>query len=222
MNEKRRHWKLVAATALAAFLLTLTPAAAEDCHGSHEAPASEPAGEELGSLNIPDVELFDQNGERVRFKSDLVDGKVVAVNFIFTTCTTICPPMGASFGKLQRELGERAGRDVHLISVSIDPTTDTPARLKSWAGRFGTEQGWTLVTGTKPEVDKLLKALQVFTPLFTEHSPILLVGNGGTNDWTRAYGLAPPADVLRLLDRVAAAGETQVAHHAHTSSETGK
>ncbi len=207
--------------------MTATPAVAEDCHGSHPAELSqtaddEPAGDALGALRIPDVELYDQNGERVRFATDLVEGKVVVMNFIFTTCTTICPPMGASFGKLQRELGERAGRDVHLISVSIDPVIDTPKRLKSWAGRFGTEQGWTLVTGKKPEIDKLLKALQVFTPLFKEHSPILLVGNGAANKWTRAYGLAAPADVLRLLDRVAAAGETEIAEHAHSAQETGK
>jgi len=71
-------------------------------------------------LAIPDVALFDQNGKSVRFYSDLVKGKVVAMNFVFTSCTTICAPMGANFGALQAKLGNR--KDVALISVSIDPS----------------------------------------------------------------------------------------------------
>ncbi len=109
------------------------------------------------------------------------------MNFVFTTCTTVCPPMGAIFGKLQRDLGERASRDVHLISVSVDPVVDTPERLKAWRQRFGTDLGWTMVTGEKTEVDKLLKSLEVFTPDFADHSPTVLVGNARTGSWKRAY-----------------------------------
>lgn len=151
-------------------------------------------------IDIPDVTLLDQDGREVRFRTDLIDDKVVAMNFVFTTCTTICPPMGAIFGRLQKDLGDRVGEDFHLISVSIDPVVDTPERLKSWAGKFGAAPGWTLVTGDKLEVDRLLKALGVFTPDFSEHSPILLVGNAERGEWIRAYGMTPPARIAGLLE----------------------
>jgi protein SCO1/2 len=112
--------------------------------------------------------------------------------------------MGATFARVQKELGERVGRDVHLISVSVDPITDTPQRLEAWAGRFGAGPGWTLVTGSKPNVDRLLKGLQVFTADYTQHSPTVLVGNDGANHWMRAYGLAPPDQLARLIETVAA------------------
>src|ERR1044071_2568052 len=86
------------------------------------------------TAKIPDVALVDQNGRSVRFYSDMVKGKTVVVNFIFTSCTTVCSPMGANFAALQQRLGDRS--DVALLSVSIDPTTDTPARLRSWSERF--------------------------------------------------------------------------------------
>ncbi|NIT75739.1 MAG: SCO family protein, partial [Thermoplasmata archaeon] len=71
--------------------------------------------------------------------------------------------------------------------------------LKAWAEKFGRQPGWTLVTGSKPEVDKLLKALKVFTPDKNDHSPIVLVGDEGRDEWTRAYGLAPPAKLAEAI-----------------------
>ncbi|MBV9927000.1 MAG: SCO family protein [Acidobacteria bacterium] len=156
-------------------------------------------------MSIPDVELLDQDGRTIHFYSDLVKGKTVAVNFIFTTCTTICPPLGATFARVQRDLGERAGQDVRLISVSVDPATDTPERLKAWGEKFHAGPGWTLVTGPKPQVDELLRALGAATASPQDHSPTVLVGNDATGRWTRAYGLARPAVLLGLID---AAGDS--------------
>lgn len=159
--------------------------------------------EQVGDLRIPDLPVLTQDGEEVHFYRDLVEGKVVAMNFIFTTCRTICPPLGANFGKLQQILDERAGRDFHLISVSVDPVTDTPERLKAWGQTFGAGPRWTLVTGDKGDVTRILKALQVFTPDFNDHSPVVLMGNAATGDWTRAYGLAPPGDLAKVLQGMA-------------------
>lgn len=178
-------------------------------HSAHRAMTEKkPADtvERVRGLTIPDVEVVTQDGERVRFYSDLVEDRVVAMNFVFTTCTTICPPMGAIFGQLEKKLGDRAGRDIHLISVSVDPTTDTPERLAQWAAKFGRTPGWTLVTGDKTTVDSLLKSLQVFSPDFEEHAPIVLLGNDARGEWTRAYGLAPPARMAEILDELAAGG----------------
>jgi protein SCO1 len=152
----------------------------------------------------PDVEAIDQDGRQVRFYSDLVRGKRVAINFIFTTCTTICPPMGANFEQLQALLGARAGADVRLLSVSVDPGTDTPERLKAWGARFHAGPGWTLLTGRKDELDRLRKAMGVFTADRASHAPVLLLGDDRTGRWTRAYGLAPPAKIVQLLDGLSA------------------
>jgi protein SCO1/2 len=165
------------------------------------APAAPVDTEALGTLNVPDVPLVDQDGKPVRFYTDLVKGRVVAINFVFTTCTTICPPMGANFARLEKLV---AGRDVHLISVSIDPAADTPGRLKEWSRKFGAGPGWTLVTGDRDEVIRLLKALGVYTASITDHSPLVLLGNEPAHRWTRAYGLAAPAKLAELIDRIAA------------------
>jgi cytochrome oxidase Cu insertion factor (SCO1/SenC/PrrC family) len=150
-------------------------------------------------MTIPDVELLDQNGNKVHFYTDLVKGKTVAINFIFTTCTTICPPLGATFARVQKDLGERAGRDVRLISVSVDPATDTPERMKAWAAKFHAAEGWTLVTGAKPEVDKLLLALGAATSSPADHTPTILIGNDAAGQWTRTYGLARPGVLVKLI-----------------------
>jgi cytochrome oxidase Cu insertion factor (SCO1/SenC/PrrC family) len=171
------------------------------------APAAEIA-EEPVKPTIPDVSLLDQDGKPVHFYSDLVHGKVVMMSFIFTSCTTVCPPLGATFAKVQKLLGERAGRDVHLISVSVDPANDTPERLKAWAQKFGGGPGWTLVTGDKDNVTRLLKGLGVYTANAAEHSPLVLIGNDAQSRWTRAYGLAPPARLIELIDGMAAAPKT--------------
>lgn len=178
-----------------------TPAIAQHEHHQAPPPSAPPAADAPAKLNIPDVSLVDQDGHPVRFHTDLVKGKVVAMNFIFTTCTTVCPPMGATFGKLREMLGEKAGKDVHLISVSVDPSTDTPERLKAWAAKFGSGPGWTLVTGDAEQVRTLLKALGVYTASPAEHTPLVLVGNDAKGEWTRTYGLTPPEQIAELIEK---------------------
>jgi cytochrome oxidase Cu insertion factor (SCO1/SenC/PrrC family) len=194
-----------------ALTLPLAAVAQTGEHKHHHPPAAAPApppaapeGGEKVDLEIPDTPLIDQDGKPVRFYSDLVRGKVVMVNFIFTSCTTICPPMGATFGKVQQLLGDRAGRDVHLISVSVDPATDTPERMKAWGKKFGAGPGWTLVTGPRETVVQLLKTLGVYTPNINDHTPLVLAGNDPRGEWTRAYGLAAPAKLVELIDGLAA------------------
>lgn len=188
------------------------PAAGQSPGHEHHAPAAPaplaPIAPETGTgevegLQLPDVEVVDQDGRTHRFP-ELVRGRKVAVNFVFTTCTTICPPLGATFGKLRQLLGDRAGRDVDLISVSVDPATDTPERLRAWAQRFGAGPGWTLVTGQRDDVTRLLKAFGVYTPNLADHTPLVLIGDGAGR-WTRTYGLAAPARLAELIDGLAPA-----------------
>jgi cytochrome oxidase Cu insertion factor (SCO1/SenC/PrrC family) len=155
------------------------------------------------SLNIPDTVVYNQHGQKLNFYTDLVRGRTVAINFIFTTCTTICPPLTATFRKVQEELGGRVGRDIELISVSVDPATDTPERLAAFSSKFKAAPGWTFVTGSKPEIDALLRALGAATGDKNDHTPMLLIGNDRTKKWTRSYGLARPAQISGLIAETA-------------------
>jgi len=157
-------------------------------------------------LKIPDAPLVDQHGKPVRFYQDLIKDNVVAINFVYTTCSTICLPMGANFAALQKRLGERLDRDVKLISISVDPLIDTPQRLHAWGQKFHPMPGWTLLTGSKGEVDGVLKALKVFTPDKADHAPIALIGNDATQTWSRVNGLASPAMLEKLLNKVSKQG----------------
>jgi len=154
------------------------------------------------TLMIPDVEVLDQEGHALHFYSDLIKGKTVAINFIFTNCTTICPPLAATFARVQKEMGEKVGKDVHFISISVDPLTDTPERLKAWGAKFKAGAGWTFVTGSKPEMDKLLNALGASVSRREDHSPVVIVGNDLKGVWTRTYGLAQISQLVGLIESV--------------------
>lgn len=148
---------------------------------------------------IPDVVVLDQEGKPVHFYTDLIKGKTVAINFIFTTCTTICPPLAATFARVQKEMGDKVGRDVHFISISVDPLTDTPERLKAWGAKFKAGAGWTFITGDKQEIDKLLNALGASVARREDHSPAVIVGNDAKDVWTRTYGLAKTSQLVGLI-----------------------
>jgi len=151
---------------------------------------------------IPEVDVLDQNGNALHFYSDLIKGKTVAINFIFTNCTTICPPLGATFARVQKEMGDKVGRDVHFISISVDPLTDTPERLKAWGAKFKAGPGWTFVTGDKEQIDKLLYALGASVSRREDHSPTVIVGNDVKGVWTRTYGLARTTQLEELIMNV--------------------
>ena len=186
---------------LAVLLLAAATPQAQEAH-KHAAPAAQPAAEAPAQPRIPDVACLDQNGKRLRFHTDLLKGKVVVISFIFTSCTSICTIVGEGVARLQAALGERVGRDVHLISVSIDPVTDTPEKLKAWAARMKAKDGWTLVTGEKAEMDRLLKVLTGGASGPRTHSPLLLIGNEAKNVWTEAYALENPARLIQQIDRL--------------------
>jgi protein SCO1/2 len=181
---------------------------AEHRHGDH-APAATESSASYESLTIPDVTVLDEDGKEVRFYSELVKGKIVAINFIFTTCTTVCPPLGATFARLQRSINPELAKDVRLISISVDPAVDTPERLKAWAGKFGAQPGWKLVTGSKAELDKLLRALGGYTAQKEDHTPTVLIGDAQRNKWTRVYGVAKYARLADAIEQLSDVRKTQ-------------
>lgn len=162
---------------------------------------------QMEESKIPNVVLKNQFGEVVNIRELMAD-KLVAMNFIFTTCTTICPPMGANFVNLKERVQDHLDKDLVMISVSIDPVTDTPERLKAWSDKFNPGEGWTLLTGNRETVDHLLKSLKVFTPLIEDHAPILMVGRLNENDWLRTNGLASPDQLAKLINERLEQSET--------------
>lgn len=175
----------------------------DECKHHHPAPAGAARKEEAAvKMSIPDLPLLDQDGKQIHFYRDLIKDKVVAINFIFTTCKTICPPLTATFSRVQNLMGARLGKDFYLISISVDPAIDTPQRLKAWGAKFGAKPGWTFVTGNKPEMDQLLKALGGYSASKEDHAPTVLIGNDAKGVWTRAYGLAKPALLVQLVEAV--------------------
>ena len=154
------------------------------------------------TLTIPDVSLVNEAGRPISFYSDLVKGRVVAINFLFTSCTTICPPLSAIFSNVQSLTRNRSGPAFQLISVSMDPVNDNPPRMKAWLEKYGAKPGWTFVSGEKSEVDKLLRALGGYASRKEDHSPVVIIGNEATGVWTRTYGLGSAARLVRIIDEV--------------------
>jgi protein SCO1 len=159
--------------------------------------------------NIPDCELIDQDGKTVHLYSDLVKGRVVALSFVFTTCTTICPLIGTNLGQLQAELGQSIGESIALISVSVDPGTDTPQRMKAWGAQFDAKPGWSLLTGEKKNIDGLLKSVGLYNPDIQSHSPFLIIFNDRTGESMRVNAIeTPPRRVAEILRQMAVASST--------------
>ena len=170
-------------------------------HSGHpQGKPAESSSVERTKVSPPDLPVLTQDGKPVWFYSDLIRGRVVAVNFIYTTCTTVCPLLGVVFSQAQDLLGDRLGREVFLVSISVDPVVDTPQRLKAWGAKFGFKPGWTMVTGKKADIDKLLRAFGVYTTNKDDHPPTVFIGDEPHGQWTRAYGLIPPTQLVGLLE----------------------
>jgi protein SCO1/2 len=177
-------------------LLVTAFAAAQEQH--HHA-ASPPTSNQLPGTRVADVPVRTHDGRALHFYSDLVKGRLTAINFIFTSCTTVCPLMGVRFAQLQPLLPKGAT----LISISIDPANDTPERLAAWGQRVGAKAGWTLVTGAKPDVDKLLRSLGSTSVDPASHTPLVLIVDdraGHPSAMQRVDGLTDPKTLARILD----------------------
>ena len=167
-----------------------------------EAAEAVPVKASPSAKYFTDVVLVNQDGEEMRFYSDLLKDKVVVINTIYTTCSGVCPVMGKSFLQFQEHLGDRLGRDVHLISISQDPENDTPPKLKEFGEKYGMRPGWYLLTGKKENVDFALSKLGQWVEQKNDHSPIMLMGNDRTGLWKKAMGLSSPEELITVLDSV--------------------
>jgi protein SCO1/2 len=152
---------------------------------------------------IPDVRVVSHKRKSFRLYSDLISNKLVLLNFFYTSCSYICGIQGDNLSLIQTKLGKRLGQDVFMISISMDPHTDTPSRLRGWARMLGAKAGWTLVGSTDPEMLKMIKDFTGDAPGAKEvHSSRLFIGNDRTGIWTSADGLLDAEEIIRIVERL--------------------
>jgi protein SCO1/2 len=138
----------------------------------------------------------------MRLYSDLLKGKVVIINTFFTSCQTVCPPMTRGLAQIQEWLGDRLGKDVRMISISVDPATDTPPKLKQFGERFQARPGWFFLTGEKDNLELALRKIGQFVDNRDEHQTILIIGNERTGLWKKALGMARPEELIKIIESV--------------------
>lgn len=165
--------------------------------GLGQPPASDPARTYFG-----DTVLIDQDGKPQRFYTDLIQGRTVLIHVGFSRCTSICPTATASLKRIQARLGERLGRDVHILSITIDPEYDTPARLQEYAARLEAGPGWRFVTGKPEDVETVLRKLGLWAAAPEKHPAMLIFGNTRTGLWKKAFALADAEEVLGVAESV--------------------
>jgi protein SCO1/2 len=168
-----------------------------DEHAAHRAAMNTPRYTVSDvRYDIPDVQLIDASGSSVSLQSILDSEQAVALNFIFTTCTTICPVMTVTFAQMQRELGE-AAKQLRLVSISIDPEYDRPEVLKAYAEQFHVGAGWTFLTGDSDDISQVLRSFDSYAGSKMNHQPLTLLKRPESSSWVRIDGLAGGADLAQ-------------------------
>jgi protein SCO1/2 len=176
---------------LLALLLTLQPAGADEIKYKRT----------IENYTMPDVTLINQDGKRVKFKSLINSNKPVVVDFIYGTCTTICPVLSAGYVNLQRKLGPNSG-NVHLISISIDPENDTPKVMKEYLKRYRAQPGWDFFTGSRTDIDKVMHAFDAYIPNKMYHYPLTLIRDPKDGKWVRVFGLTSTSEFMNEYKKV--------------------
>jgi protein SCO1/2 len=148
------------------------------------------------SYQMPDLHLVRDDGVPVALAAELDDGRPVYVDFIYTTCTAICPVTSATFAALQEKLGRDRDK-VRLLSISIDPEEDTPRRLEEFRRKYGAGPQWRCYTGTAEASIATQRAFGVFTGDKMGHTPVTLFRAANGQQWVRLDGFATPDELLR-------------------------
>jgi protein SCO1/2 len=177
-------------------------AADEDPHAKHRAmmkQRTEPTAVSA-DIDLRDRLLVDQDNQERMFVSDVIGDNIVVMDFVYTTCTTICPVLSALFTQVQGKLGDAVGDEVMLVSMSVDPVRDTPQRLKAYSAKHRAGEGWLWLTGPKGDVDDVLIGLGAYTSNFEDHPSMVLIGDGRSGEWKRLFGFPNPDRIVQLVN----------------------
>ena len=161
------------------------------------AAAAPPVSSSPAQCTVPAVRLVRDDGKVVSLPEEMNDGRPVVLNFVFTTCSSICPLMSQVFAQFQQRLGADSGH-VHLMSISVDPEQDTPARLREYAHKFHAAPGWQHYTGTVEASLAAQRAFNVWRGDKMSHTPITLLRAAPGTPWVRIEGFVTPAELLQL------------------------
>ncbi|WP_119154250.1 SCO family protein [Caldimonas tepidiphila] len=164
-------------------------------------------------VRLPEARLLDQDGRTLELRRDVIGGHIVLVDFVYTSCTTVCPVLSALLGALQ----ERLGPDVRLVSITVDPLRDTPARLKAHAATHRAGPAWTWLTGAPGTIDAVLRGFGAAASEPARHPAMVLVGDGRSGRWTRFTGLPDPQRLLAQVEELRR-GRTALAGTAGSAS----
>ncbi len=196
----------ISSTALAAALLA-TPALAQGprpaAGGASQAAG---AGTRDARSYFTDLELLTQDGRKVRFYSDVLEGRTVLINVIYTSCKDACPLITQQLNEVRRQIPDLFGKQVFFVTLSSDPILDTPKLLKQFAQKESADvAGWTFLTGNKEHVDHILKKLGQYAEQKEEHSTLIIAGNVPAKRWSKIRPDTPPAGIAERLTTLAAA-----------------
>jgi protein SCO1 len=147
------------------------------------------------AYRVPGVTLVRQDGKQVSLPRELDDGRPVLLNFIFTTCSSICPLTSRTLEEFQRKLGDEAA-GVHLVSISIDPEQDTPERLTEYARKFHAGPQWQYYTGTLAASIAAQRAFDVYRGEKMSHTPVTLMRSAPGKPWLRIEGFVTPDELV--------------------------
>lgn len=154
---------------------------------------------QLVNYKIPQIQLVREDGKLVSLIDELNDGRPLILNFIYTTCTTICPLTSQTFFELQNKLGGQ--RDsVHMVSISIDPEQDTPEVLTKYALKFGAGSQWQFYTGTLESSIAAQRAFDVYRGSKMKHSPVTFIRAAQGKSWLRIDGFAKVDEIIHSLE----------------------
>ena len=198
--------------ALLTFTLAVTGACVQadetnrDPHAHHKRMLSEQAAPngDTTTIQVPAAELLNQDGVRVTLTDDVIADNIAVVDFVYTTCTTVCPVLSAVFKQVQAGLEDRLGRDVVMVSITVDPTRDTPEKLKRYAEKFGAGNGWVWLTGEQQIVSRVLQEFGTYTPNFEDHPSVVLVGDGRSGQWSRFLGFPAAERIIEKVNEISA------------------
>lgn len=147
------------------------------------------------SYTVPDVVLVNQDGKKVKFKSYIETDKPVVLDFIYGTCTTICPVLSAGFTNLQNRLGPDVQK-ARLVSITIDPENDTPQVMKDYLKRYRARPGWDFLTGSRADIDRVMRSFNAYIPNKMSHYQLTLIRSPRDGKWNRIKELISSADLL--------------------------
>ena len=200
MNDRRQALLFIGVNGLGALVASVASASAQP-PAELQAPKEVSPAERMRRY-FPNVPLQTHDGRSVRFYDDLVKGRKVIVNFTFTSCTGTCPRTSANLARVQDMLGDRIGRDVFIVSLTVDPEHDTPAVLKEYAHTFNARPGWTFATGRIEDIDAIRRRLGLYdSPDITQHMGLLTFGNEPEGKWGATPSLDTPKNILYYVLR---------------------